>query len=396
MNSYPKEALITSLLDNDLYKFTMMQGAWRQYPNLVVEYNFTNRGKTPFPHNFAAALRWQIQQVAKLRLTDQEYAWLKTNQHLKFFRPEFIDFLRNFHLRAKDVQVRQRGDSVTLSIKGPWFRTILWEVPLLALISELYFLITGQKVDDDYFTTNLTTKTEKMVTAGAKFAEFGTRRRFSRLIQERVVTYFARNAGECFIGTSNVYLAMKYNVRPIGTQAHEWFMAHQAMFGSQQANPAALNAWLDEYQGDLGIALSDTYTTDVFFQTFTRELAEQYAGLRWDSGDAYEFTRKAKAFYDSLGIASRDKSIIYSDSLDADRAIDLLQTFSGMFRIAFGIGTYFTNDVGVKPLNIVIKLFRCWVGGKQIDVVKLSDAPGKHNGTREAVEQTLRELNLLT
>ena len=394
MTTTPQTQIITSLLDNDLYKFTMMQGAWRQYPNLVVEYNFTNRGQTPFPKGFAEALRWQIKQVAKLRLTDKEYSWLQTNENTQFFRPEFIKFLRTFKLRAKDVTVRQRGNKVTLSIKGPWFRTILWEVPLLALISELYFQMTGQEVDEELFISRLENKSRKLVAAGAKFAEFGTRRRFSQTIQERVVAYFAKNAGDSFLGTSNMYLAMKYDLKPIGTQAHEWFMAHQALFGTSQANVKGLESWLDEYNGDLGIALSDTYTTDVFFKTFTKALADAYAGLRWDSGDADEFTLKAKAFYDSVNIDSRTKSIVYSDSLNDDKAIELLEKFNELFIIAFGIGTYFTNDVGVKPLNIVIKLFRCWVNGELREVVKLSDTPGKNNGTKEAVKQTLQDLDL--
>jgi nicotinate phosphoribosyltransferase len=395
MTTFEKKAIITSILDNDLYKFTMMQGAWRQYRNLVVEYTFTNRGQTPFPKNFGAALRWQIKQVANLRLTDKEYTWLKTSENTQFFRPEFIELLRTFKLRAKDVTVRQRGNKVTLSIKGPWFRTILWEVPLLALISELYFQMTGQKADEDTFTSRLETKTRKLVAAGAKFAEFGTRRRFSQAIQERVVAYFAKNAKSSFIGTSNMYLAMKYDIKPIGTQAHEWFMAHQAMFGTVLANQKGLESWLDEYDGDLGIALSDTFTTDVFFKTFTKALADAYDGLRWDSGDADEFTLKAKAFYDSINIDSQTKSIVYSDSLNDDRAIELLETFNEMFIIAFGIGTYFTNDVGVKPLNIVIKLFRCWVDGELREVVKLSDTPGKNNGTQEAIAQTLQDLDLV-
>ncbi len=389
------QPIITSLLDNDLYKFTMMQGAWRQYRDLMVEYNFTNRGQTPFPKGFAEALRSQIQQVAELALTPEEFNWLKTNEHTQFFRPEFLELLRTFKLRAKDVKVVQRGSEIKLRIKGPWFRTILWEVPLLALVSELYFIMTGQEVNEEYFQTSLMDKKTKLVAAGAKFAEFGTRRRYSREIQERVVAYMVENAGGSFIGTSNVYLAMKYNVKPIGTQAHEWFMAHQAMFGTRLANQRGIESWLDEFNGALAIALPDTFTSDVFFRDIGKDIATRLAGLRQDSGSPYRFTEKAKGWYDRFELPTTDKSLTYSDAIDsAEKVIDLLQTFGTMFRINFGIGTWFSNDVGVKPLNMVIKLYRVWVNGQLVEVAKLSDNPGKHNGTLRAVRRTKRELRL--
>lgn len=395
MATFNQQRLISSLLDNDLYKFTMMQGAWRQYRDLVVEYNFTNRGQTPFPEGFAEALRFQIQQVAKITLSAAEFNWLKTSEHTQFFRPEFLEFLRTFKLRAKDVKVTQCGDKISLRIKGPWFRTILWEVPLLALVSELYFLMTGQEVNENYFQTSLQSKTEKLMAAGAKFAEFGTRRRYSREIQERVVAYMVENAGDCFIGTSNVFLAMKYNVKPIGTQAHEWFMAHQAMFSTRLANQRGLESWLSEFNGGLAIALPDTFTSEVFFRDIGQDLAARLVGLRQDSGNPYRFTEKAKAWYDRLSLPTTDKSLVYSDSIDsAEKAIDLLKTFGDLFRVSFGIGTWFSNDVGVKPLNMVIKLLRCWVKGKLVNVAKISDNPGKYNGEPEAVEQTLEELGL--
>jgi len=395
MTTFMRTPLITSLLDNDLYKFTMMQGAWRQYRDLVVEYNFTNRGQTPFPKVFAEALRWQISEVAKLQLTAEEFNWLKTNEHTQFFRPEFVEFLRTFKLRAKDVKVTQRGGELSLRIKGPWFRTILWEVPLLALVSELYFKMTGQEVNETYFMTSLKEKTSKLVAVNARFAEFGTRRRYSRAIQERVVAYMVANAGGCFIGTSNVYLAMKYGVKPIGTQAHEWFMAHQAMFGTRLANLRGTESWLEEYDGGLAIALPDTFTSDVFFRDIGKNIAERLSGLRQDSGNPYRFTEKAKAWYDRFTLATSDKSLVYSDSIDsAEKVIDMLKTFGKMFRVSFGIGTWFSNDVGVKPLNMVIKLLRCWVKGKLVNVAKISDNPGKHNGEVEAVERTIEELGI--
>ena len=395
MTTFNQAPLITSLLDNDLYKFTMMQGAWRQYHDLVVEYNFTNRGQTPFPQGFAEALRWQIQQVAKLELTDEEFNWLKTNEHTQFFRPEFLEFLRTFNLRAKDVKVTQRGGEISLQVKGPWFRTILWEVPLLALISELYFRLTGQPINGKYFLSSLKEKTRKLSEAGAKFAELGTRRRYSLEIQEIVVAYMAKNSNNCFLGTSNVYLAMKYGVKPIGTQAHEWYMAHQAMFGTRLANQRGIESWLDEFNGGLAIALPDTFTSDVFFRDIGKNLAVRLTGIRQDSGNPYSFTEKAKAWYDRLTLPTTDKSLIYSDSIDsAEKVIDLLKTFGEMFRVAFGIGTWFSNDVGVKPLNMVIKLLRCWVKGKLVNVAKISDNPGKHNGEAEAVDRTIAELGI--
>jgi len=395
MNTATRTPLITSLLDNDLYKFTMMQGAWRQYHDLVVEYNFTNRGATPFPNDFAQALREQVRFMEELSLTEEEYQWLKTNEHTKFFRPEFVEFLRTFRLRARDVRVRTRRGALEIRIRGPWFRTILWEVPLLALISELYFRLTGQEVNEEYFQTSLKKKTVKLTSASAKFAEFGTRRRFSQEIQERVVAYLKDNARDSLLGTSNVYLAMKYNLRPIGTQAHEWFMAHQGMFGSNLANQCGLESWLDEFNGGLAIALPDTFTSDVFFRDIEFDLAKQLKGLRQDSGNPYTFTEKAPTWYARLGIDTRTRTLFYSDAIDsAEKALNLLATYKELFSIGFGIGTWLTNDVGVKPLNIVIKLYRCFVNGRWVEVAKLSDNPGKHNGTNRSVRRTKRELGL--
>lgn len=386
--------LIRSLLDNDLYKFTMMMAVYFLYPKQAVEYSFTNRGKTPFPTGFADLLRGQIHAMSRLRLTKREERYLRTCPHLRFFRSEFIDYLRDYRLDPSEVEITEDNGAITVTIRGPWLRTILWEVPILAIISELYYLTTREMYKEQEFETRLRRKQNKLLAAGCKFADMGTRRRYSFLVQDKLVRSMKERCGANFIGTSNVYLAMKYDVKPIGTQAHEWIMFHQAMFGAKLANKKALEAWYLIYQGALGIALTDTFTSDVFFRDFDLSLVTRYSGLRQDSGDPIAFGEKAIAFYLNLGIDPMTMTLVFSDALDADKAAELQAIFGGRINIIFGIGTFFTNDVGLKALNIVIKMSRALIAGVWIITVKLSDAPGKWNGGIEAVTKVRAELGL--
>jgi len=224
--------------------------------------------------------------------------------------------------------------------------------------------------------------------AEADHSDFGTRRRFSFDIQDKVVECLQKYSGAYFKGTSNVYLAMKYDTTPIGTMPHEWFMFHGSMFGYRSANMKSLEAWVDVYQGSLGITLTDTYTTDSFLQTFSLKQAKLFDGVRWDSGDPLEFTDKIIRFYKENRIDPLSKTIVYSDSLNVDKVKEIKQYVNGRIHDAYGIGTYFTNDVGANPINMVIKLteVKMRTGSPYQYAVKLSDVPGKHTGEPEEIE----------
>jgi len=395
--------IIRSIIDNDLYKFTMQQGVVELFQRDYVKYNFINRGKTKFPDGFDVMLRQELKKMEQLALTQKEALYLTLN--CEFLKPTYIDFLKSYRYDSSEIGITQEGGDLTVTITGYWYRTILWEVPLMALISELYFKMTGQKIKSrDERSKNNIEKGKKFHVNGMKVADFGTRRRYSFDNQLEVVEDLLScfDNGEPFlVGTSNVYIAMKTGIKAIGTHAHEWFMFHAVHYGYTMANYRALENWVKVYEGDLGIALSDTFTTDVFFRTFDKKFAKLFDGVRHDSGDPFEFARKVVAHYKSLGIDPASKTIVFSDGLDTDLAIDLYKfckdlgvkvsvtaayTLPYAIKSSFGIGTHFTNDVGVKPLNIVIKIVQVKVGDIWIDAVKLSDNPIKHTGTEEEIK----------
>jgi len=383
--------IIDSILDNDLYKFSMQHAVLQKFPNVKVKYTFTDRSNEKYPVGFDYALIMQINAMENLRLTDGEKYFLSK---IKYFPQSYIDFLRGYQYNPTEVKVYlDKFQHLHIEIEGYWYRTILWEVPILAIVSELYYNMTKQTPNIE-FEKNIE-KLRKMEAHNAYFAEFGTRRRFSYDVQNDVVRTFANNANHCFVGTSNVYFARKYNTKPIGTMAHEWIMAHGALFGYKFANKIALENWVDVYGGDLGIALSDTFTTDVFLRTFDMKLAKLFDGVRQDSGDPFEFADKIISHYESLGIDPTTKTIIFSDALDIDKAVEIKEYCVGRIKSSFGIGTHLTNDVGViNPLNIVIKLSAVEVNGEWNSIVKLSDDKGKHTGDANEIELCKKVLKI--
>lgn len=398
MKTEINQPIITSLLDQDAYKFTMGAAvlfgrfAGIHYQLASARYEFINRNNTPFPDGFADALREQIQHMADLRFQSHELAFLS---RIRYLKPGYIDFLSGWHWDADQIHVQQDGGMLTIEIEGPWYKTVYYEVPLLALISELYFKLAVDFSIDSTQTIydNAVAKGMMLADAGCAFADFGTRRRYSRMVHDLVVNGLQKGAeGRAgrLMGTSNMELAARYKLTPIGTHAHEFFQAHAAMFGYRQANRFALEAWAEEYDGDLGIALSDTFTTDVFFHDFRPDLAKLFDGVRHDSGDPIEFAKKAIAHYKSLNIDPLSKTIVFSDGLNTHRAIEIQRWCKGKVGCAFGIGTHFTNDVGVKPLNIVIKMTRC----NGMPTVKLSDVEGKYTGQPDAIESCKFQLGL--
>lgn len=379
--------IIQSMIDDDLYKLTMQNAVIKHFPNLKVKYKFTDRNKISFPDGFDKDIMSEVKEMETLKLTNSEKDFLNTKCG-NFLPPTYVDFLNGFRYNSNEVTATlDKDNKLEIEIEGYWYRTIKWEVALMAMISELYFIKTGQTVDlisVDNLKSDIA-KAEELVAHNAFFADFGTRRRYSYDNQAKIVQLFLKKGGNNFVGTSNVYLAYKYGTNPIGTMAHEWIMVHAALYGYKMANTMALDNWVDVYGGRLGTALSDTFTTDVFFRTFDTKLSKLFDGVRHDSGDAFEFTDKVIAHYKSLGIDPMTKTIVFSDGLNTKLATKIKNYCVGKIKASFGIGTHFTNDVGVKPLNMVIKISQVWVNGEWVNAVKLSDNVGKNTGDPDEV-----------
>jgi nicotinate phosphoribosyltransferase len=387
--------MINSLLDNDLYKFTMQNAAMKLYPHSKVKYKLINRGKDKFPNGFSKSLQKRINQFAELLITKGEEKFLKEKCY--FLDPVYVDFLKGFRFNPEEVKVFQKGGNLSIEIEGYWYRTILWEVPLLSLVSELYFELTDNaKVDKKRIQNINISKAKKFEKLGAKFADFGTRRRYSFENHLNVVSTLKQYAPTTFTGTSNVHLAHKLNLTPIGTQAHEWFMFHAAKYGFKMANPIALGRWVDIYHGNLGIALSDTFTSETFFESFDTMYAKLFDGVRQDSGDPVEFAKALVEHYKKLRIDPKLKTIVFSDGLNFDKVKIIEKKTSKLINTSFGIGTYLSNDIpGVSPLNIVIKMTEAApYGDDWTSTIKLSDVSGKHTGNEKVISLAKQVLGI--
>jgi len=388
--------MLTSLLDNDFYKITMQNAVIKRFPYAHARYAFINRGEHAFPEGFGEALRGEVDRMATLRLSDEEKRYLQTT--CPYLDPTYLDFLAGFRYDPSEVTIEQQGSELSVVMEGPWYRTILWEVPLMALISALWYQLRGVGVSEDdeaLIEQRTREKIELYRQHGLKIAEFGTRRRFSFAVHDRVVKALRHYGGEAFSGTSNVLLAMRHGVKPIGTHAHEWFMFHGARFGFKMANSLALEHWVDVYRGDLGIALTDTFTTRAFFESFDKKFAKLFDGVRHDSGDPIEFADATIAHYQRLGINPLSKTIIFSDALTPEKVERIRAFCQGRIGMAFGIGTNFTNDIGVAPMNMVIKMVEARPEGQGwLPVVKLSDVPTKNTGDPEMIALAKKVLSM--
>lgn len=385
--------ILKHFTDNDLYKFSVMLAIQKLYPWAYVKYAFTNRGGTQFPEGFAERMKEEVASMTNLKLTQEEKKFIKNKCY--FFDPVFVDFLEGFRYKPEEVTITQNGGDLSVVIEGYWYRTVLWEVPLLAIISELYFQMTGAEPHD--VEEKAVTKAKALAEMKADYSEFGTRRRFSFDVEDKVIAALQANSGEYFKGTSNVYFAMKYNTTPIGTMPHEWFMYHGAVFGYRSANIRGLESWVDVYDGSLGIALTDTYTTDSFFNSFSLKQAKLFDGVRHDSGDPLTFADKAIKFYEQNRIDPTSKTLVFSDSLNLEAVKEIKEHVAGRIHDTYGIGTFLSNDVGAKALNIVIKLTDVKLHKKDanfLQAVKLSDVAGKHTGDQKEIDLSLRTLGL--
>lgn len=383
--------ILTSLLDTDAYKLHMQQAVYHRYRNISVVAEFRCRGDELLGE-YASEIREQIQTMSQLGLTDDEFAYLSG---LPFFTHDYLNWLKAFRYNPEHVTVSDRNGHLHVRIEGPWREVIMWEVPLLAVISEVVHRhrspqVTAQMAVDQ-LRKNLASFKEQAADidlSAFRLMDFGTRRRFSGEVQEAIVSTL-KNEFPYLVGTSNYDVAHKLQLTPVGTQAHEWFQAHQqispVLANSQRA---ALQAWLDEYPDQLGIALTDCITMDAFLRDFGSNFANAYQGLRHDSGDPFEWGEKAIAHYQALGIDPMTKTLVFSDNLDLDKALHLYRHFHQRINLVFGIGTRLTCNIpGVKPLNIVIKLVQC--NGKP--VAKLSDSPGKTICQDKAFVKALRK-----
>ncbi len=383
---------VAGILDNDVYKFTMQCGACQKYPNALAMYQFINRDGREFPDGFADELRRIIDTFRGFTLSKDDIDFLKEKCY--YLNPAYIDLLSGYRYNPDEIILTQEGSNFHCKYIGPWYRKILWEVPLMATISQLYFEKTGK--------TKMIRKERKernrlkfmaLKEIGVPIAEFGTRRRYSLKNHDEVVRDAKQYLGSCFSGPSNVYLAKKYNLTPIGTKAHEWYQFHAAMYGFRMANEMALKIWSDIFQGDLGIALPDTFTTDVFLKTFNTFFAKLFDGLRQDSGSPFDFITKSVSKYQKLRIDPMLKTLVFSDAINSiDKVKSIHKACINLIRDAYGIGTWFTNDVDVIPLNIVIKMIACMINGRWIDTVKLSDDEGKNTGNKDMIVHCKKDL----
>lgn len=376
--------ILKSLTDNDLYKFTTMNAIQKLYPEATVRYSFINRGNTPFPEGFANELRKEVDTMEMLALTSEEVRFIASKCY--YFDPAFIDLLKGYRYDPGEVGIKQTGGQLEVEVEGLWYRTVLWEVPLLALISELYFKKTGKEPHD--VEARATRKALRFNEMNAEYSDFGTRRRYSFDVHDLVIKTLKSSSPGLFKGTSNVCLAMKHDLIPIGTHPHEWFMFHASQFGYRSANTRALDSWVDVYKGNLGIALSDTYTTDNFFRNFSLLHAKLFDGIRHDSGDPLIFTDKAIKFYKANRIDPATKTIVYSNALELDSVLRIKKYVNKRIHDVYGIGTYLTNDAGVTPLNIVIKMTGARINKNYnySPVIKLSDDVEKYSGDTSEIE----------
>ena len=390
-----------SILDTDLYKFTVSYAYMKMFPNAECTFTFKDRNNIKRSEEFLNAFKNKIRQYELVHLTDEEYNWLTTNDSISFIPPHYWEWLMSFRFDMDKMNIYLDEDGVLcVDVTDKCYKASLYEIPVLFSIPEVNN--AGKPIDWERTIYKLKEKVEIANKEGMLFSEFGTRRRFSYDVQDKIIGYLKDNAKTC-VGTSNVHFAMKYNMRPCGTHPHEWFMFHGAQFGYKNANYFALENWVNVYDGDLGIALSDTYTSDVFFRNFSLKHAKLFDGVRQDSGDEYEFVDKTINFYINKGINYHNKTIVFSNALDFPKAVKILKYCQEKgINASFGIGTNLTCDVyapdGTKydAENIVMKMSRCRMTPNQpwYITIKISDDIGKHMGDNKEFEHACYELEI--
>src|SRR5450830_580027 len=376
----PFVPVVRSLLETDLYKFSMWQALLHWHPGSQTEYEFRCRNKTAYPlAELKDEVERQLDHLCTMSFREEELDYLRS---LRYIKSDFVDFLTVFRFQRKFITVETDGEHLAIRAVGPQVHVMGFEIFVLYIVNELYFrrfdqeaaLAEGRRRLDAKIAALKDFGRQPMRRNPFEFSDFGVRRRFSSAWHDEVVGRLATEVPEFFKGTSNVYLAMRYKIHPIGTMAHEYMQSFQA-FGVRLRDfqKAALEDWVQEFRGDLGVALTDVVGMDAFLRDFDLFFAKLFDGLRHDSGDPVVWGEKAIAHYAALRIDARSKRLVFSDGLNLDSAIALYRHFADRIMTGFGIGTHLTNDVGLGPLNIVMKLVCC--NGQS--VAKLSDSPGK-------------------
>ena len=377
-------AIIHSLLDTDLYKFTMLQVVLHKFPQTHSVYHFRCRylEDTVYPlTDILADLNQQLDYLCQLQFKDHELQYLRS---LRFIKSDFVDYLELFQLKRRFIQASIDAEGrLDIWVEGPMVQAMMFEIFVLAIVNELYFrrirsdavLLEGERrLQAKMLLLKQYQQQQNPNDPPFLVSDFGTRRRYSYEWQKHVIAEFHQAAPHIFRGTSNVLIAKELGITPIGTMAHEFLQAFQALdVRLRDFQKAALETWVQEYRGDLGIALTDVVGMDAFLRDFDLYFAKLFDGLRHDSGDPYEWGDKAYAHYKKLKVDSKSKMLTFSDGLNLEKAWDLHHYFKDRFQVSFGIGTNLTNDMGQTPLNIVLKLVEC--NGQS--VAKISDSPGK-------------------
>lgn len=392
--------IISSILENDLYKFSMSYYYQVHYPKAWGTFTFHDRNNTKYSEEFVVALKEEIETLATLSLQPSEFAWAVKTIH---YIPQcFWEWLCYFRFEPEKIDVWLDNERhLHIEVSDLMYKVTFYEIPILAIVSELYH----RHIGDGYQTRSeleaaMIPKMAEKVTIASRhnlyFADFGLRRRYNALSEQVMIEYMKANC-PTFTGTSTVLYAMKYGLKPIGTMAHECFMFQGAVHTPKEANYEVMERWVEVYDGNLGTVLTDTYTVDAFLRNFSMKLAKLYDGVRHDSGDPLQFGDKIIRKYESYGIDPRSKTIVFSDGLDFQTAAQIKEYFAGRIKVTFGIGTNLTCDIeGITPMNIVMKLKQCRINPRQpiYGCVKLSDVAGKAIGKPEDIANYKYQLGI--
>lgn len=386
--------VIKSILDTDLYKFTTSYAYIKLFPYAQGTFSFKDRDETEYTESFLEELKQEIRHMSEVVLQKEELEYM--NKHCRFLPRVYWEWLASFRFDPEKILlILDEEHHLHIEVTDYLYKVTLYEVPLLAIVSEMKNKYFNYQPNIEEILAKLEKKVKLSNENKMTYSDFGTRRRFSYDVQEVVIKYLKEHSTYC-TGTSNCHFAMKYDMRPMGTHPHEWFMFHGAQFGYKHANYMALENWVNVYDGDLGTALADTYTTDAFLSNLSRKQAKLFDGVRCDSGNEFEFIDKLILRYKEFGIDPTTKTIIFSNALNFEKALNIANYCKGKIRCSFGIGTNLTNDTGYKPSNIVMKLSKCRMNSNQDwrECIKLSDDMGKHMGSSAELKACLYELNL--
>lgn len=375
-----------SMLDQDFYSLTVGQAILECFPEAYATFEFKDRNGNKFNNDFLKSFEAAVATMPSLKLMPDEKEFLES--HAPFLKPHYFEYLKNYRYDPNELNTSIKDGGLKIHISGLWHRTIYWEIPLLFSVCESYYQTMDKKWGNHDQQEIIQAKSDELLRNQISFADFGSRRRRNYESQDRVVSVLKNNP--YFVGTSNVHFAHKYGVKPIGTMSHQWIMAHSALESLRYANRYALRNWNKVYQGDLGIALPDTYGSEAFFEDFDKQLSRLFDGVRHDSNDPFQFANRVVDHYKRLRIDHSTKTIVFSDRLDVELAVRLSKYCRNLgVKCSFGIGTNFTNSyANSAPLNIVIKLrsIRKHRDSQEIQVVKLSDVMEKATGDKDAIK----------